>query len=73
MSTNQLPGNVVIDVSELDALPEGAIVRASNGHAYEKSMKWTLTGRRWLEAGNSSPERPDDIPLPATLLYPTYS
>jgi hypothetical protein len=59
----------VIDVSELDELPEGSIVRAANGHAYEKSMRFTLVGRRWLEAGNSSPERADDIPLPADLLY----
>lgn len=69
MSTNPLPGNVVIDASELDALPEGSIVRARNGHAYEKSMQFTLVGRRWLEAGNSSPERGEDIPLPADLLY----
>lgn len=65
-----LPGNVVIDADELDMLPEGAIIRAANGHAYEKSMQFTLTGRRWLEAGNSSPERNQDIPLPATMLYP---
>lgn len=58
---------------ELDALPEGTIIRANNGHAYEKSMQFTMVGRRWFEAGNSSPERSADIPLPATLLYiPDY-
>lgn len=70
MSTNPLPGNVVIDASELDMLPEGSIIRAGNGHAYEKSLQFTMVGRRWFEAGNSSPERAEDIPLPATLLYP---
>lgn len=55
---------------QLDALPEHAIVRAgTNGHAYEKSMLFTLIGRRWMEAGNGSPERSDDIGLPALLIW----
>lgn len=55
---------------QLDALPDHSIVRAgTNGHAYEKSMWGALFGRRWMEAGNASPERSEDIGLPALLLW----
>lgn len=57
------------DPEDLGALPNGSIIRAANGHAYEKSYQFTMVGRRWLEAGNSSPERAEDIPLPARVLY----
>ena len=47
-----------------------AIVRSDiNGHAYEKSMQYTMVGRRWWEAGNASPERSEDIPLPARVIH----
>lgn len=55
--------------TDLSELPDGSILRSANGHAYEKSMKFTMIGRRWLEAGNASPERTEDIPLPVTVLY----
>lgn len=55
---------------ELDALPFGSIVRGSNGHAFEKSDEaWTFQDRAWGESGNASPDRSEDIPLPALLLF----
>jgi hypothetical protein len=60
----------ITTAEQLDALPDRSIVRAgTNGHAYEKSMLFTLTGRRWMEAGNGSPERSDAIGLPALLIW----
>lgn len=57
-------------VEQLDGLPDHAIVRSStDGHAYEKSMLFTMAGRRWWEAGNGSPVRSADIGLPALLIW----
>lgn len=57
-------------VEELEALPDGATVRGANGHAFEKSSEsWTFDDRRWGEAGNSSPDRSEDIKLPALLIW----
>lgn len=57
--------------TELDLINLGyrTIIRAANGHAYEKVAEHTLIGRRWLETGNASPESDSRIPLPATVLY----
>ncbi len=54
---------------DLINLRYGTIIRAANGHAYEKTAEYTMIGRRWLEAGNASPESDGRIPLPAIVLY----
>lgn len=76
-----LPGVAVIQLPEPDYTDEpedgevGHGFRAgTNGNAYEKSMLFTLIGRRWMEAGNGSPERSEDVGLPALLLWhPSWS
>lgn len=57
--------------TELDLinLRYGTIIRAANGNAYEKTAEYTLIGRRWLKAGNASPESDSRIPLPAIVLW----
>lgn len=60
-----IEARTVRTVEQLNALPDGAIVQAKNGHAYERSMTFTLTGRRWLEVRH--PNAPTTSPFPASF------
>lgn len=74
-ATYPLPGNIVIDASELDALPEGAVVLAIGsddvGCVYAKWPQHHLASLYgpWYPTGYEVPCASDEIPLPAKLIW----
>lgn len=67
MSTHPLPGNVVIDVSEFDALPDGAVVVTEDGGiAWQKGDSEPDKPALWWTAGLKHAYVP---PLPALLVW----
>lgn len=75
MSTDHLPGNILIDASELDALPEGAVVislRSNDvGRVYAKWPQHHLADHYgpWYPTGYEVPCLSDAIELPAKLIW----
>lgn len=73
MSTDPRPGNIVIDASELDALPEGAVIRANTDDicVYAKWPQHHLANLYgpWFATGYEVPYSSDEIALPATLIW----
>lgn len=67
MSTNPLTGNVVIDASEFEALPDGTVVVTEDGGiAWQKGDSELDNPALWWTAGLKSAYVP---PLPATLVW----
>jgi len=60
-------------VEELDALPEGAVVREQDGRVTEAFEAWNRDessfGIQWLETGTSWRLETHEITLPATVVY----
>jgi hypothetical protein len=54
---------------ELEALPEGSIVRADNGQIYMKERKYERTGSWWVIFNEQFDFKTEDIELPAAVLY----
>jgi hypothetical protein len=79
MSTYPFPDNILIDESELDALPWGAIIVDSVGHEWRHASFYCEdpdfdTGNLyWTDARRKDGPMfaSDTVPLPARLLYAT--
>ena len=74
VSTNPLPGNIIIDASELDALPSGAVVLTTYddvSYAYIKRLEDRLADLYgpWFHTGYEVSCSSDDVPLPARLIW----
>ncbi|ASJ79138.1 hypothetical protein SEA_ZENTIME222_57 [Mycobacterium phage ZenTime222] len=56
-------------VEQLDALPEGAVVRSDDGGVYVKDHRYTQAGEPWWPAGYDVECGSESISLPARVLY----
>jgi hypothetical protein len=69
-----LPSNIVIDASELDALPGGSVIISNADDVGCIYAKWpehhlaSLYGP-WYPTGYEVPCPSDEIPLPARLIW----
>ena len=75
MTADALPGNIVIDASELDALPEGAVIMSIRsddiGCIYVKWPQHHLADLYgpWYPTGYEVPSLSVEIELPARLIW----
>lgn len=58
-------------IEQLDALPDGSVVRAREGAIFEKVTLYTGPGEPWWRSGSDVECATTQISLPATLLYTT--
>lgn len=56
-------------IEQLDALPDGSVVRAREGAIYEKDTQHTIPGEPWWPSGYDVECETTRIALPATLLW----
>ena len=59
--------NIANTVDELDALPEGAMVRTDAGFYLKEALRMGIS--TWVTTNERYYFKSEDIPLPATVIY----
>lgn len=62
------PKTLIGTVDELDALPDGSIVRDADGEAWKRDGSCEI-GEAWFKAGGECDYPADRVPLPALVLW----